>query len=138
MGARASRDADATTPFRTTFLRRGQSSAVHRHDETAAWIHVVAGEVVEERWTRDAEGGFVHERRTLRCGQSMAAPADALHRVTAVDDAAFVTTCACDCARARAVPARELDAVTRLARCGEDREWATATAIGVASPRDAG
>lgn len=130
----ASRDADSTAPVRTIFLRRGASSSVHRHGESAAWIHVVSGEIVEERWSPDPEGGFVHERRVLRRGQSMAAPADALHRVSALEDAAFVTTCACDCARAKAAPSSEIDAALLLSRSGDDREWASATAIGEPAP----
>lgn len=130
----ARRDADSTAPVRTLFLARGAQSAVHRHAEHAAWIHVVTGEIVEERWTRDAEGGFVHERRVLRRGQSMAAPADALHRVTALEDAAFVTTCLCDCSRAKAAAASEIETVMLLARSEADHEWATATVIGEPAP----
>jgi len=120
--SRAARDADRTTPVRTIFLRRGASSVVHRHEEPAAWIHVVAGEILEERWTRGADGTLVHERRRLRRGQSMAAPADALHRVSALEDAAFVSTCVCDCTRSRPAPGVEIDAVG-LARTAEP--WAT-------------
>lgn len=125
---------DNTTPMRTVFLASGRSSAIHRHAEDAAWFHVVSGEIVEERWTRDAEGGFVHERRKLRSGQSMAAPADTLHRIAAVGDAVFVTTCLCACTRARPAPAREIDAVVRLSRTGGDSEWASATSTGEPAP----
>lgn len=125
------RDADSTRPVRTVFLRRGTSSTVHRHDEPASWTHVVSGVLLEERWTRDAEGGFVHERRSLRRGQSIAAPGDALRRLTAVDDdAAFVTTSICDCAHADPAPRAEVAAVTRLSRGDADRAWASATAVG--------
>lgn len=135
MARRASkRDADATTPVRTVFLAAGTTSSMHLHDEGAAWLHVVSGAIVDERWTRDAEGGFVHEHRRLSAGQSMAAPGGALHRVRAQDDAAFVTTCACDCSRARPVAARDADAVVRLSRTGVDAEWAQATALGAPSP----
>jgi quercetin dioxygenase-like cupin family protein len=131
----ARRGVDDTMPVRTVFLRRGTSSAIHRHGEAAAWIHVVSGVIVEERWTRDAEGGFVHEVRRLEKGQSMAAPADALHRVTALeDDAAFVSTCTCHCGRARSAPAPEIEAVTKLSRRGEDRAWAASTVIGEPCP----
>ena len=133
--ASRTRDADATAPVRTIFLRRGAASRIHAHDEDAAWIHVISGAIVEERWARDAEGGFVHERRVLRRGQSMAAPADALHRVSALEDAAFVTTCACDCARAKSALPSEIDTVIRLSRTGEDHAWASATALGDPAPR---
>lgn len=129
------RDADATAPVRTIFLRAGAASRIHRHDESAAWIHVVAGAIVEERWRRDPEGGFVHERRILRKGQSMAAAADALHRVSALEDAALVTTCACDCARAKGAAPSEIDTVIRLSRTGADHLWASSTALGEHAPR---
>ena len=128
------RDADATTPVRTVFLPAGSSSSMHLHEDDAAWLHVVSGAIVDERWTRDAEGGFVHEQRRLAGGQSMAAPGGAVHRVRAIDDTAFVTTCACDCNRARPVAARDVNALLRLSRTGVDREWAQATALGEPSP----
>ena len=124
------RDADSTRPVRTVFLRGGAVTALHRHKEEAAWVHVVAGEILEERWSRDPEGGFVHEQRVLRHGQSMAAPADALHRVSAREDAAFVISGTCDCGCAKEAAAHEVEAVQRLARTGDDREWATTTAVG--------
>lgn len=131
---REGREVDSTTPVRTIFLRRGTASTLHQHDEPAAWFHVVAGEIVEERWTRDAEGGFLYEHRRLRKGQSMAAPADTLHRIAATDDATIISTCMCDCTRARQAAAPEIDAVMRLSRAGVDRDWAVATAIGVPAP----
>jgi len=121
---------------RTVFLKRGESSAVHRHDEAAAWTHVVSGVLLEERWTRDAEGGFVHERHSRRRGQLIAAPGDALLRVTAIDDdAVFVTTSSCDCAHAEAAPRAEIAAVSRLSRADADRAWASATVVGAPSVR---
>ena|SRR5687768_1418511 len=132
--ARSRREADCTTPMRTIFLGRGSASAVHQHDEHAAWFHIVSGEIVEERWTRDAEGGFIYERRRLRSGQSMAAPADTLHRISAPEDAVFVTTCLCDCTRARPAPAAEVDAMIRLTRTGPDRDWAASTSQGDPCP----
>ena len=121
--------------MRTVFLRAGRSIQIHRHDDEAAWLHVVAGEIVDERWTRDREGGFVHERRHLRHGQSMAAPGGVAHSVQAVDDAAFVTTSHCDCRSAEPVPPHDVDAMLRLSRSGEDRDWAETTALGEPSPR---
>jgi hypothetical protein len=133
-GARRGREADSTTPMRTIFLGRQTSSAVHRHVEQAAWFHVVSGEIVEERWTPDPEGGFVYEQRRLRAGQVMAAPADTLHRIMALEDAVFVNSCHCDCTRSAAAPKREIDAVTTLCRTGVDHGWATTTALGAPAP----
>ena len=133
---RAGRDADATVPVRTVFLKEGSSTSLHRHDEHVAWVHVIAGEITEERFRRDNEGGFIHEHRVLRCGQSMAAPADTLHRVSALVDTAFVITSACDCGRAREAEAHEVDIVSRLARTGCDLEWAARTAVGEPDPED--
>jgi len=133
-GAKRGREADSTTPMRTIFLRGESASAIHRHDEQAAWFHVVSGVILEERWTPDAEGGFVHEMRRLHTGQSMAAPADTLHRITALEDAVFVNTCLCDCTRSTPAPTREIDTVIMLSRTGADREWATSTALGELAP----
>ena len=127
---RSGRDADATTPVRTVFLGNGERTALHRHDEEAAWIHVLSGAIVEERWRADDEGGFVQEQRVLRAGQSMAAPVDGLHRVIALSDAAFVITSRCDCLRARQAEPREVAIMHRLARTGRDLDWAATTAVG--------
>lgn len=126
----AKRDTDATQPVRTTFLRPGDASVVHQHREHGAWMHVIDGEMVEERWTSDADGGFVHERRVLRAGQAMAAPGGVLHRVRALGETAFVTTCACGCMHADAADPREVVAMQRLARAR-----VTTTATGEPAPR---
>jgi hypothetical protein len=127
---RSDRDADRTRPVRTIFLRGGVVSALHRHEEETAWFHVVDGEIVEERWTRDNEGGFLQEHRRLKGGQSMAAPADALHRIAAREDAVIVSTCASDCACCHPASPGEILAVAKLARDGEDRAWAATTSVG--------
>ena len=128
---RSKRDADATVPVRTMFLRDGDASVVHDHSETSAWMHVVAGEIVEERWTRD-DAGFVHERRVLRGGQSMAARGDVLHRVRALGDAAVITTCACGCMHADGADPREVVAMHRLSRSVDEK---SVTLLGEPSPR---
>lgn len=107
---------------------------MHRHEEQAAWFHVVSGEILEERWTPDSEGGFLYEQRRLRAGQAMAAPASTLHRISALADAVFVSTCLCDCTRSPAAPTHEVDTVIMLSRTGVDREWATLTALGEPAP----
>ena len=132
---RSKRDADATAPVRTTFLRRGDESPVHEHDESAAWMHVVTGELVEERWTRHADGGFLHERRALRGGQSMAAPGGVLPRVRALGDTVFVTTCACGCMQAATADVGEIHEAQRRARSGVHHVWAMQTASGEPAPR---
>jgi quercetin dioxygenase-like cupin family protein len=135
MGKRATkRDADATAQVRTTFLKNGDESSVHEHREHSAWMHVVSGEIVEERWTRDVDGGFVHERRALRGGQSMAAPGGVLHRVHALEDAVFVTTCACGCMQADAADDEVIDAARAGAHASLHHAWATQTALGEPAP----
>jgi hypothetical protein len=133
--ARSKRDADATTPVRTTFLRGGDQSDVHEHGELVAWMHVLSGEIVEDRWTRQAAGAFVHERRALRGGQSMAAPGGVLHRVRALGDAVFVTTCACGCLSAEAADVREVKRAQRGAPAAVVAVWATQTVTGVPAAR---
>ena len=132
--AKRGREADCTTRVRTIFLRRESASTIHRHAEHVAWFHVVSGAIVEERWTPDPEGGFVYEVRRLRSGHSMAAPADTLHRITALEDSVFVNTCHCACTRSPAAPTHEVDTVIMLSRTGADREWATSTALGELAP----
>lgn len=101
------REGEATRPVRTVFLKRGASSALHHHDEPSSWTQVVCGQILDERWHRAPGGQLVHERRVLREDQALAAPADSLHRVRALEDTAFVTTCAEDCGCARAAGAAE-------------------------------
>ena len=125
---------ETTTPVRTLFMRRGTASVVHRHDEPAMWLHVVSGEVVEERWKSDAFGAFVCEKRRLRRGQSIAAPADGLHRITAIEDAALVATCFCDCMHSQPAAAADLDRVSALSQCAHENEWASSTVLGLQAP----
>lgn len=130
ISTRSKRDADATAQVRTTFLPGGSESAVHAHDEHTTWMHVVSGEVVEDRWTRHGADDFVHERRSLRGGQSMAAPGRVLHRVRALGDAVFITTCACGCAEAESADVAEIHAAQRRPRSGIHHAWSTQTIPG--------
>jgi len=129
---RSDREADATRPVRTVFLRRGATTTLHRHPEEVSFIQVVSGAMVDERWRRDRGGHLLHERRVLRRDQSLAAPSDALHRVRALDDTAFVTSCEHGCADAWSATDDEV-AAAREARAGADR-GAVVTAVGVPAP----
>jgi len=122
------READATRPVRTVFLERGAATDLHHHSEPTAWLHVVSGAMVDERWSRDADGRLVHERRVLRRDQALAARADSLHRVRALEDTAFVTTCAdgCGCARI----ADDLEAREALFAESRGDETARVTSVG--------
>lgn len=99
---RRRREAEATRPVKTVFLPRGAKTTLHHHRDESSWTHVVSGDMVDERWRCDANGELVRERRVLRADQALAAPGDALHRVEALTDLAFVTTCqdGCTCALA--------------------------------------
>lgn len=99
--AASRRDAEATRPVKTVFLRRGTATRVHHHQDETSWTHVVAGDLLDERWRRDARGELVHEKRVLREQQVVAAPGHTLHRVLALTDVTFITSCAEDCACAR-------------------------------------
>lgn len=131
---RAKRDADATAQVRTTFLRDGDETTVHEHAENVAWMHVVSGEIMEERWTPHEQGGFLHERRSLRGGQSMAAPGGVLHRVRAQGEAVFVTTCACGCMQASAAELGQIHDAQYHARSSVHHAWATQTVNGEPTP----
>lgn len=99
--AASRREADATRPVKTVFLRRGTATRVHHHQDEASWTHVVSGDLLDERWRRDERGQLVHEKRVLRERQVVAAPGQTLHRVLALTDVAFVTSCTEDCTCAR-------------------------------------
>jgi hypothetical protein len=131
-GERSGRDADATVPVRTTFLKSGEASSVHAHGPTTLWTHVVSGELVEDRWSRRPGAGFVHERRALRAGQAMAAPGEALHCVRARLDTVFVSTCACGCLAAEAVDPSWLQELRRSVPM--ELEVGSATVAGARAP----
>lgn len=63
---------------------------VHGHGGSETWLHVIAGEVEEERWTK-VGSDWTYEARILRPGESSTLPADALHRVRAIADATVLT-----------------------------------------------
>ena len=73
------------------WMRRGSSGEIASHGESDAWLHVVSGAVVEERWTSGDEG-WHFEVRHLRTGDSSHLPKGALHRLAAGTDASIVTT----------------------------------------------
>ncbi len=73
------------------WLRRGSHSEIVSHGESDAWLHVVSGALVEERWTSGDEG-WHFEVRHLRTGDSSHLPKGALHRLAAGTDASVVTT----------------------------------------------
>lgn len=123
------REAEATRPVRTVFLKRGATTALHHHTDPSAWTRVVAGQMVDERWHRADDGRLVHETRVLRADQALAAPADSLHRVRALEDTAFVTTCADGCGCAQAAGDGETHAVRWASARGH--RSAAITAVGV-------
>lgn len=73
------------------WLRRGSHSEIVSHGASDAWLHVVSGAIVEERWTAGDEG-WHFEVRHLRTGDSSHLPKGALHRLAASTDASIVTT----------------------------------------------
>ena len=125
------READATRPVRTVFLERCAATDLHHHSEPNAWLHVVSGAIVDERWSRDEGGRLVHERRVLRRDQALAARSDSLHRVRALEDSVFVTTCVEDCAHARI--ADDLEAREALFAVSRGDETTRVTSVGVPS-----
>lgn len=73
------------------WLRRGSHSEIVSHGASDAWLHVVSGAIVEERWTAGDEG-WHFEARHHRTGDSSVLPQGALHRLAASADASIVTT----------------------------------------------
>jgi hypothetical protein len=74
-----------------TWLRRGAQSEIVSHGESDAWLHVIGGAIVEERWLV-GETGWAFEVRHLRTGDSSHLPKGALRRLAASSDASIVTT----------------------------------------------
>lgn len=127
------REAEATRPVRTVFLKRGATTALHHHEGPSAWTQVVAGQMVDERWHRGADGQLVHEARVLRADQVLAAPGDSLHRVRALEDTAFVTSCDEGCGCARVAEAGVAGAVRWASARGH--RGAAITAVGAPAAR---
>jgi hypothetical protein len=73
------------------WLRCGAQSEIVSHGDSDAWLHVVSGAIVEERWT-SGNDGWDFEVRHLRTGYSSLLPKGALHRLAASTDASIVTT----------------------------------------------
>lgn len=126
------REAEATRPVKTVFLKRGASTTLHHHTEPTAWTRVVNGEMIDERWRRGDDGELAHERRVLRTDQALAAPADSLHRVRALRDTVFVTTCADGCGCARVADEAERRAASRAISRGDRGPLVTAVGARVA------
>lgn len=74
-----------------SWLRRGSRTEIMSHGESDAWLHVVSGALVEERWTV-GELGWDFEVRHLRTGDSSHLPKGALRRLAASSDASVMTT----------------------------------------------
>ena len=78
-----------------TWLKRGARSEILGHAEGDAWLHVLSGAIVEERYlrppTRDF-GEWAYEVRHLRSGDSSHLPKGAFHRIAASTDASVLTT----------------------------------------------
>lgn len=78
-----------------TWLRRGARSEIVGHETSDAWLHVISGAIVEERYVRPPEGGngeWSYEVRHLRSGDSSHLPKGAFHRIAASADASVLTT----------------------------------------------
>jgi len=73
------------------WLRAGAHGEIVSHGESDAWLHVVSGAIVEERWTA-GDSGWDFEVRHLRTGDSSHLPKGALHRLAASTVASIVTT----------------------------------------------
>lgn len=83
------RDQDHETTLST--WPAGARSEVHGHDASETWTYVVAGEVDEERWTKNDLGEWTYEVRRVKAGDRSHLPAGALHRVKAATDASVVS-----------------------------------------------
>ncbi len=78
-----------------TWLRRGARSEIVGHEKSDAWLHVLSGAIVEERYVRPPEGSageWSYEVRHLRSGDSSVLPKGAFHRIAASTDASVLTT----------------------------------------------
>lgn len=97
---RTRRGASSTTLVRSdehvvtaSWWPAGSASEVRGHGTSHASIRVLEGELVEERWTRGVDHGWVYEQRRLRAGDSVEVPPGTLHRLAARRSASVITTC---------------------------------------------
>jgi hypothetical protein len=78
-----------------TWLKRGARSQIVGHERSDAWLHVLSGAIVEERYVRPPAGSvgeWSYEVRHLRSGQSSHLPKGGFHRIAASADASVLTT----------------------------------------------
>lgn len=71
---------------------RMTASALHGHGASATWLHVVTGELVEERWTLGRDGEWRYEVVRVRAGESSLLPSGSYHRVRARTDSSVIST----------------------------------------------
>jgi len=136
--ARSLRLGDGEHHVVSAFWPRGTATPVHEH-EGDAWLHVLSGEVIEERWTRAEDGGWVYASLRLRAGDQSSLPPGAVHRLAARRDSSVIIAARRPCTDATAHLDPELHAVIRLSRTDVAHAAAvqgppSSTSVGVSSP----
>lgn len=75
-----------------TWLAPGAGTGIFELRESEAWIHLMRGEVVVERWVRDDRGAWARSRTVMRPGDSARMPRGALLRVDAIGESSLVAS----------------------------------------------
>ena len=117
---------------------RGAASPIQGHGASAASLRVVEGEIVEERWTRGEDGGWVYARQKLRAGDTTELPPGALQRIAALRAASVVTTYTPPPADAIEPIAPGVVSMLESARAGMDGSTSTSVEIWAPRPEDLG
>jgi quercetin dioxygenase-like cupin family protein len=108
-------------------LARGESGAVeaawwpagaaieaHTHDVDTT-LHVLSGEIVEERWLQSDDDGWRYDPRRLRAGERSTLAAGEVHRIGVRRSASVLVSSSRAC-EACVRPQPRLDALVRLSR----------------------
>ena len=92
----------------------GTAIEAHAHEGEAS-LHVLAGELVEERWTPTEDGAYRYAQRTLRAGDEAQLPPGAFHRIAVRRPSSVLVASAAPCVACVRAEA-SLEALVRLSR----------------------
>ena len=75
-----------------TWLAPGAGTGIFELRESEAWIHLMRGDVLVERWVRDDRGTWARSRMVMRPGDSARMPRGALLRIEALSESSLVAS----------------------------------------------
>lgn len=113
------------------------SGAIHEIAVRAGgevWVHVVAGELALERWSRDDEGAWRDQHSRAGAGESLRLGADALHRLIARRAASVIVVSSPPDAIDETIDRPLLRLLRHAREVSSEIAPGCATAIGVSAP----